>query len=174
MSVDDRGGSDLPLYFFHSLWTMRPRRKPVRRRDKIKVERYRIRWIVNAVRLGKRGKRSINLGFCKKDKKVAFISILGVENVYEFAKPFVVGDVYVNQECEDGKYCWNVECPHNRATPKTLKKYLRKNETLESVAKKLQELGEHFINKIDWNEEGALVYNKAPIILSFKRKDETK
>lgn len=139
----------------------------------MEARKYKIRWVVNAIRLGKRGKRSINLGFCEKDKKVAFISILGVENIYEFAKPFVVGDVYVNKECEDGKYCWNLECPYNRATRETLKKYLRKNETLESVARKLQEIGEHFLNEVDWNKESVLVYDEAPMFLS-KGKRKTK
>jgi len=143
----------------------------------MEARKYKIRWIVNAVRLGKRGKRSINLGFCEKDKKVAFASLLGVANVYEFAKPFVVGDVYVNKECEDGKYCWNLECPHNRATPETLKKYVGKKcdpETFKIIADRLQEFGEQLIYKIDWNEEGQIICTEPPLIFSPKRKSATK
>jgi len=143
----------------------------------MEARKYKIRWIVNAVQLGKTGKRSINLGFCEKDKKVAFISILGVENVHEFAKPFVVGDVYVNKECEDGKYCWNLECPHNRATPETLRKYVGTkcdSKTFKTISDRLQEFGEHFISNIDWDEEGPIVYDKAPVILSLKKRGKTK
>lgn len=141
----------------------------------MEATRYKVRWIVNAVRLGKRGKRSINLGFCEKDKKVAFISILGVENVHEFVKPFIVVDVYVNKECEDGRYCWNLECPYNRATLGTLKKYIGKkcdSKTFNTISDRLQEFGQYFISKIDWNEEGQIIYDKAPLVLSFKRRQK--
>ena len=140
-------------------------------------KQYKIRWIVNAVQIGKRGKRSISLGFCEKQKKVGFISILGVENAAEFAKPFVIRDVYVNKECEDAGYCWNLECPHNRATPESLKKYLGKNcdsQTFKLASDRLQETSKHLISKIDWSSDGAIAYSKAPLILCFKRKRATK
>jgi len=143
----------------------------------MEARKYKIRWIVNAVRLGKRGKRSINLGFCEKKKKVAFASILGISDTYEAIKPFIVGDVYVNKECEDGQHCWNLECPHNRATPETLKKYVGKkcrSETFKIISDKLQEFGKHFVSKIDWNEGGIIIYNEAPIIVSKRRERKTK
>lgn len=136
------------------------------------VMRHKIRWIINAVRVGKRGKRSFNLGFCEKTKKVAFVSILGINDDVEALKPFVIGDVYVDRECEDGQYCWNLTCPHNRATPKTLKKYLGKNcdsQTFKKVADRLQEIGEHLLPKIDWNKDGQIIFDKAPVIFYLKK-----
>lgn len=138
---------------------------------------YKIRWIVNIVQIGERGKRSISLGFCEKQKKVAFISILGVENAAEFVKPFIIRDVYVNDQCEDARYCWNLECLHNRATPKTLQKYLGKNcdsQTFKLVSDRLQGIGKRFISKINWGSDGALAYSEPPLILCLKRKRATK
>lgn len=138
----------------------------------MEAKKYKIRWVVNAVRVGKRGKRSISLGFCEKNKKVAFASLLGNNDDYEALKPFVIGDVYTNKECEDGQYCWNVTCPHNRATPKTLEKYLGKNcnsQTFKRVADRLQEIGEHLLSIIDWNKEGQIIFEKAPVIFYFKK-----
>ena len=143
----------------------------------MEAKKYRIRWVINAVRRGKRGKRSISLGFCEKDKKIAFISILGVENVYEFTKPFLVCDVYVNEECEDGRFCWNLGCPHNRATPETLKKYVGRKcnfTEFKKISEKLQVIGEHFISTIDWSKEVQIVFDKPPLILSYKKREKTK
>ena len=143
----------------------------------MEVRKYKVRWIVNAVRLRKRGKRSINLGFCEKNKRVAFASMLGIRDDYEAIKPFIVGDVYANKECEDGQYCWDLACPYNRATPETLKKYVGKNcdsETFKVISDKLQEFGRHLISKIDWGEGGAIICVEAPIIVSQKRKCETR
>jgi len=128
-------------------------------------------WIVNAIRLGKRGKRSINLGFCEKNRKVAFASLLGVNDIHEFTRPFIVGDVHVNKECEDGDLCWNLKCPHNRATPKTLKRYVGKkcdSETFNKISDRLQEFGEHLLSDIDWSKEGQIIYCKAPLIFLKK------
>jgi len=143
----------------------------------MEAKKYKIRWVVNAVRVGKRGKRSISLGFCEKNKKVAFASLLGNNDDYETLKPFVIGDVCTNKECEDGQYCWNLTCPHNRATAETLKKYVGKkcdSKTFNKISDRLQEFGEHFISNIDWNEEGQIIYDKTPLIFSLKKKGETK
>ena len=136
-----------------------------------KAKKYKIKWVINAVRLGKRGKRSISLGFCEKTKKVAFASVLG-SDALEGAKPFIVHDVYVDDECEDGQLCWNLQCPYNKATRQTLKKYLGKkcsSEEFKTVSVKLQEFGKHFISDIDWNEEGQIVYKKPAMFVSSKR-----
>jgi hypothetical protein len=143
----------------------------------MEARKYKIRWILNAVRLGKRGKRSINLGFCEKTKKVAFISILGIKNTREFVKPLIVKDVYAKRECEDGEYCWNLECPHNRTTPETLKRYLGEKcdfRAFKLVSDRLQEIGQHLVSEIDWGSDGAIAYTEAPLILSLKRKRATK
>jgi hypothetical protein len=139
--------------------------------------KFKIRWIVNAVQLGKRGNRSINLGFCEKTKKVAFASMLGIKGNIDGFKPFVMGDIYVDEECEDGRHCWSLECPYNRATAETLKKYVGKkcdSRTFKEISDRLQEFGEHFISTIDWNENGPKIFVKSPLIFYFKKRDKTK
>ena len=134
-------------------------------------KKYRIHWFINAVQFGKRGKYCLNLGFCEKTGNIAFISICGTNNAIEFAKPFVIRDVYVNDECEDGERCWDLNCPHNRAKRKNFEKYLLKNAKLEDVARRIQKWGE-LIKKnyeIDWDEQGVVVFNDAPIIVSLPK-----
>lgn len=138
---------------------------------------FKIRWIVNAVRLVKRGKRRLNLGFCEKNSRVAFVAILGINNFVEDLKSFVIHEVYVDMECEDGEYCWNLKCPHNRATPEKLKKHVGKkcdSATLRKISEELQEIGEHFVSTIDWSKDVQIFFDKPPLILSYKKREKTK
>ena len=54
-------------------------------------------------------------GICKKTKKVAFMRLV-TNTIYEVL-PLLMNDIYMSKEsCDDGKYCLNLECPHNPNT----------------------------------------------------------
>lgn len=141
---------------------------------KPETKKFKVQWIINAVRLGKTSKRTLSLGFCAKTKKLAYVSIIDSKRMtIEGLKPLIVRDVYVSEtECEDAKFCWNLECPLNNATPQTLKKYLGKctQKEFEHVSKKLQEFAEHFVKDINWNEDQQIFFEKPPLVIERVKK----
>ncbi len=142
--------------------------------------RYAIRWFLNVVRLGKRGKRSVCLGFCGKTKKVAFIAVVNPNRfTMEAAKPIIVRDLYATDVCEDEKWCWNLKCSLNRATPETLRKYLGKKgsqQDMKKLSAKLQEIGQHLlsVHEIDWTKELTTTFEKPPYTIFSERSERRK
>ena len=141
----------------------------------MKLKKYKVLWIINAIRIGKRGKRTVSLGFCEKTKQVAFISVgdLNKPATMETLKPFIINDVCTDESgCDDAKWCWNLECPFNKSTPETLRRYVGKkcdDKTFKLASDRLQEWGSHFIKEIDWNETSHTVFKKPPLVISQKK-----
>jgi hypothetical protein len=141
----------------------------------MKEPKYNIFWLVNAVRLGKHGKRYISLGYCGKTRKVAFISTLheGKPVTLESVKHFIIRDVYVNDECEDAKHCWNLTCPLNKLDPKQMRKYgVKTKEDAEKMAQRIQEIGDKLTNEVKWNKPNATVIFKEPAFTITQKRNK--
>jgi hypothetical protein len=134
---------------------------------------YSVNWLINVVRLGKTGKRSISLGFCEKTKRVAFITVHRGEDkpiTLETLKPLLIHDVYANNTCDDAQWCWDLQCSLNKADPKKLRKYgMRTKQDIEKMTKRLQEIGSQLVSDINWTKKGTrTIYEKAPFIITLK------
>jgi len=133
---------------------------------------------MNVIRLGKRGKQSVSLGFCEKTKKVAFIAIGDLKKpmTMETMKILMVQNVSTtNSRCEDGEYCWNLECPLNHTKPEAMTRYLGKKyvseENLKEMSASIQKYGENLVSEIkDWDTPSIIRFKKAPIIVWEKKK----
>jgi hypothetical protein len=94
---------------------------------------YQVIWYVNVLKIGK---RRYSLGYCTYGKGIAFIAD-------DFLTPMLVDDIIVQPalddgtpaNCSDAKWCFNARCPLNDVKGK------RRQQFVEEIEKKLEELG---------------------------------
>lgn len=142
-------------------------------------QQYKIKWLVNAVKL-KGYKDSLSVGVCESTKKIAFLRDSTV--TLEASDVLVLYDVnVVNGECEERKGCLCSSCRFNETTAASLRASTLslRDITLEELEKLYQRVAiiekdlKSYIDSFDWQSPYGSWFNEPTLILSRAKRQKT-
>jgi hypothetical protein len=102
--------------------------------------KYTIGWLVDCLQFNRKTKLSI--GFCEKTKRIVFIRQNVSKSMMGQLTVLAITDVYADDEgCEDGKFCMDLDCEHNKANLDAIREHARMRfESLEVMREFMKRL----------------------------------
>jgi len=123
-------------------------------------KRFIITWYLDAVRLGN-SRKTTSFALCEKNGHIARIMLTPIDYI-------VIKDVYVNGDCEDGKWCFDLDCPHCKPDLKYLRKMgIKSQEQLVEVHKRFERIREEL--KLTVKEHGVVCEFPNPVKIKISK-----
>jgi hypothetical protein len=127
---------------------------------------YIITWYANALKIGS---RIMALGICEKTGCVSHIAVYQPNKpiTEQYLKTLIIHNVYADDhECEDGKFCLNVDCPLNKASLAYWRKTygIRTAEDLKLLHTRMEEVKVELKLKV-LEDHQQCCFEKAPMVI---------
>jgi hypothetical protein len=139
-------------------------------------KKLKVQWLVDAIGFGK---SRVSLGVCENQpQRIAFMA---PNEGMAALLPLIVRDLYLTaRDCEEGKRCLLMDCPHNRTTYTSYKNSaswnkegLPRKKNFDILLGRISEWGTMLkdeIERIDWNNNFLYLYPQPVIVLTRRKK----